>query len=193
MWILCIARTNGSMVDFGWPAGFTLMATIYFWYGTGSLLRRYLICGMYIVCGLRFMSGKSTQITWHGSLYTNNSTCHLKHVVGLKFAGWLFGRKHWAREDHRWTNWRNRWRNGFGWFGIKTVELNFLFFYHAQSLTNTFILSVPLHLACARNNGFHASSDAADQLHPFEIAAVVLWVVAFVLENVADLQLSQVS
>lgn len=112
--------------------------------------------------------------------------------TGIAVPGWLFGRKHWSREDHRWALWRNRWRNGFGWFGITSEEMNFFFFYHAQSMTNAFIMSVPLHLVCARDIGYHADAEARDSIHPLEIAAVLLWMFAFAMENVADFQLSQV-
>jgi len=118
MWILCIIRSNGSMVDFGWPSGFTIMALYYMMEGPGYAPRRYLLCLMYIVCGLRFMMG------------------------------WTLSRKHWQHEDKRWELWRERWRKGEGLLGIRNVNVNFFFFYHCQSMANVFVLGVPLHLAC---------------------------------------------
>eukprot|EP00455_Lapot_gusevi_P037533 TRINITY_DN4206_c0_g1_i2.p1 TRINITY_DN4206_c0_g1~~TRINITY_DN4206_c0_g1_i2.p1 ORF type:complete len:307 (+),score=79.66 TRINITY_DN4206_c0_g1_i2:85-1005(+) len=156
MWILCVVRHNGSMVDFGWPSGFTAMAVWYMFSGDGYWLRRVLICSLYIFCGVRFM------------------------------IGWAFGRRHWIKEDHRWSYWRERWRHGQGMFGIKSVPLNFFFFYHAQSLTNIFFLSIPLHVTC-----FEMGRATPTELRWSEIGALCLWVTAFVMENVADVQLSK--
>jgi steroid 5-alpha reductase family enzyme len=61
MWMICLVRGNGSMVDFGWPAGFTYMAAVYAVWGSALPLRRALLCGAYIVCGIRFMFGTRDQ------------------------------------------------------------------------------------------------------------------------------------
>jgi len=151
MWALNVVLQNGSMVDFGWPSGFFVMAIAFFVVYPGWQLRKLLLCAMFWVCAARFMIG------W-----------------------WVF-RKHWKREDGRWDLWRDRWRRGEGWFGIKNVAFNFFVFYHAQSMANIFILSIPLHIAC---------SNMLPQLQLFEYAAVALWILAFWGENVADMQLA---
>uniref|UniRef100_A0A6B2LHH6 Uncharacterized protein n=1 Tax=Arcella intermedia TaxID=1963864 RepID=A0A6B2LHH6_9EUKA len=106
---------------------------------------------MYILCGLRFM------------------------------LGWAFVRRHWTREDKRWALWRDRWANGEGACGVTSIAANFFFFYHAQSLTNALLLSIPLHLAC---------TNPRPGLHPLELLAPLAWLLAFSLETLADRQLS---
>eukprot|EP00128_Syssomonas_multiformis_P010038 Colp12_sorted_trinity150504_noHs@4464 len=152
MWVICMVRKNGSMVDFGWPSGFTAMAIYCLATGEGYFWRRFFICGLYILAGVRFM------------------------------LGWAIGRKHWTHEDPRWNMWRERWRNGQGSFGIRSVALNFFFFYHAQSLTNAWFMSMPLWVAC---------KNATAELSYYEIFAVALWFAAFAFENVADTQLTE--
>ena len=117
MWLICIKRRNGSMVDFGWPSGFTLMAIYFLCTGPGVFSHRGLVCTLYILAGFRFMYG------------------------------WLFVRKHLATEDHRWQHWRDLWKNGGGLFGIKSENFNFFWFYHCQSITNAIFMSLPLYIA----------------------------------------------
>ncbi len=97
-------------------------------------------------------------------------------------------RRHWHHEDKRWALWRERWAAGLGWLGVKSVEVNFLFFYQAQALATALIFSAPLHLVCVVSPTTDANTQPA--LHALEIAACALWAVAFALENVADHQLS---
>jgi hypothetical protein len=97
-------------------------------------------------------------------------------------------RRHWHHEDKRWALWRERWAAGLGWLGVKSVEVNFLFFYQAQALATALIFSAPLHLVCVVSPATDANTQPA--LHALEIAACALWAVAFALENVADHQLS---
>jgi steroid 5-alpha reductase family enzyme len=105
-------------------------------------------------------------------------------ICGLRFiVGWIFGRKHHLHEDKRWALWRERWRNGEGWFGLRSVPLNFFFFYHAQSLANAVFLQCPLYLVAhdTSSSGFHTVARSA---------AVVVWIVGFAVENTADVQLT---
>ncbi|KAF0687385.1 Aste57867_20868 [Aphanomyces stellatus] len=57
MYGINMARRNGSMVDFGWPSGFTVMAIYYLVYGPGVWIHRAVLSAMYIFCGVRFMFG----------------------------------------------------------------------------------------------------------------------------------------
>eukprot|EP01098_Paradermamoeba_levis_P013792 TRINITY_DN6380_c0_g1_i1.p1 TRINITY_DN6380_c0_g1~~TRINITY_DN6380_c0_g1_i1.p1 ORF type:complete len:249 (-),score=60.95 TRINITY_DN6380_c0_g1_i1:128-874(-) len=139
------------MVDFGWPSGFTIMACYFYLISEGFWLRKALITLLYVIAGARFMFG------------------------------WFFARRHWTHEDRRWELWRERWRNGQGWFGFRSVPLNFFFFYHAQSLTNSFVMSLPL---------FLSGNNKTPYILPVEWLALFLWAVSFLLENVADAQLS---
>eukprot|EP01097_Dermamoeba_algensis_P004392 TRINITY_DN2873_c0_g2_i1.p1 TRINITY_DN2873_c0_g2~~TRINITY_DN2873_c0_g2_i1.p1 ORF type:complete len:293 (-),score=46.87 TRINITY_DN2873_c0_g2_i1:59-937(-) len=152
MWLICCLRNNGSMVDLGWPNGFSFMTVYFFFTSTGYLTRRVTLCSLVLFAGLRFVYG------------------------------WLFARKHWKKEDHRWDLWRERWRKGEGWFAIRSIPVNFFFFYHTQTLANALIFSFPLYLAC---------HNAQPSLHFLEVFAVVLWLVAFATENVADFQLTR--
>lgn len=105
-------------------------------------------------------------------------------VCGLRFiVGWIFGRKHHLHEDRRWNLWRERWRSGRGWFGITSVPLNFFFFYHAQSIANAVFLQFPLYLIA--NDAATSSSSLICR-----VAASLLWIVGFTIENVADAQLT---
>lgn len=97
-------------------------------------------------------------------------------------------RRHWHHEDKRWALWRERWAAGLGWLGVKSVEVNFLFFYQAQALATALIFSAPLHLVCVVSPATDANTQPA--LHALEIAACALWAVAFALENLADHQLA---
>jgi steroid 5-alpha reductase family enzyme len=56
-WILCVVQNNGSYVDLAWPSGFTIMAVQYLFQGKAILIRRLIICGPYMFCGLRFVYG----------------------------------------------------------------------------------------------------------------------------------------
>lgn len=150
-YILCVTMNNGSWVDFGWPSGFTVMAGYYFYTGEADLSKKLIITIPYLIAGLRFM------------------------------LGWVFGRRHHKYEDARWNLWREKWRNGEGLFGIRSVAINFFFFYHTQSMTNVFIMSLPLYTICNSKNpiGF------------IEVFGLLLWIVSFILENVADTQLNE--
>jgi len=96
--------------------------------------------------------------------------------------GWIFGRKHWKHEDRRYLLWRDRWSNGLGLFGIKSIPINFFFFYHFQSLSNALFLCVPLMLA---------SENPSQEIHMIEWFAIGLWLFGFTFENIADYQLTK--
>ncbi|KAH9125767.1 hypothetical protein LEN26_000784 [Aphanomyces euteiches] len=150
MYIINMACTNGSMVDFGWPSGFTVMAVWYLMMGTGAWIHRAVLSSMYIVCGARFMFG------------------------------WIM-RGHLTQEDHRWNHWRNYWTTQGGFFGIKSVPINFFCFYHCQSLTNIFFMAVPLHVA---------ATNPSPVLSAWEHIGIGVWIAGFVIENIADMQLT---
>ena len=57
MYLIYVTRKNGSMVDFGWPSGFFLMALAHLVFTDGYWLRSALICGLYMLAGARFMFG----------------------------------------------------------------------------------------------------------------------------------------
>ncbi|EQC39867.1 hypothetical protein SDRG_02525 [Saprolegnia diclina VS20] len=151
MYLISMARTNGSMVDFGWPSGFTAMAGMYYLYGPGIHVHRALLSALYVFCGVRFM------------------------------CGWVL-RGHLTREDHRWDHWRAHWRTHGGFFGSRSVAVNFFCFYHCQSLTNIVFMSVPLHVA---------ATNASPELSTLELVGLWLWVAGFLIENIADHQLDQ--
>ena len=120
--------------------------------GKAILARKLLIVIPYIICGLRFM------------------------------VGWTFRRKHYIKEDSRWELWREKWRQGNGIFSIKNIPINFFFFYHTQSLTNIFIISLPLILIC---------NNEAKEIYLIEIFCFIFWFLSWMLENVADFQLTK--
>ena len=55
--MIYVIRKNGSLVDFGWPSGFFLMALGHLIFSSGYWLRKWLICGLYLLAGARFMFG----------------------------------------------------------------------------------------------------------------------------------------
>ncbi|OQR87347.1 hypothetical protein ACHHYP_09088 [Achlya hypogyna] len=57
MHIINMTFTNGSMVDFGWPSGFSAMALWYLMNGPGVWIHRALLSSLYLICGARFMCG----------------------------------------------------------------------------------------------------------------------------------------
>ncbi|MEK6233704.1 MAG: DUF1295 domain-containing protein, partial [Planctomycetales bacterium] len=87
-------------------------------------------------------------------------------LCGLRFmVGWVF-RNVRDGEDRRWEFWRQRWRKGEGWLGVRSVGVNLFVFYHAQTFTTLFILTAPLMLAC---------NNASPSIHLLEWFAVGLW------------------
>lgn len=103
-------------------------------------------------------------------------------VCGLRLIfGWIFARKHYKHEDKRWSLWRQKWKKSEGLLGIKHIPTNFFFFFHCQSIANIFSFSVPLILAC---------SNKTEKLNIFEFIGFGLWALSFILENVADNQLT---
>eukprot|EP00760_Papus_ankaliazontas_P031769 PhM_4_TR5446/c0_g1_i1/m.46232 len=148
MWIICMVRHNGSMVDFGWPSGFLAISTYYFLTGTGDTTRRIILCVPIMLQGLRFNFG------------------------------WLM-RGHLTREDHRWNMWRERWRQGEGWGGIRSVAFNFFLFYHAQGCANAHL---GLILYVVVNSDVPVSA--------VQYIGLAISLLSFALENVADHQLS---
>lgn len=108
--------------------------------------------------------------------------CALFAFCGVRFMlGW-FVRNVRDGEDRRWEYWRRHWREAGGPFGLRSVELNFLLFYHAQTLGTLLVGAAPLALA---------SRETREGFHPLEWAGLALWLVGFALENVADYQLDR--
>jgi steroid 5-alpha reductase family enzyme len=75
-------------------------------------------------------------------------------------------------EDRRYRRLRAHWG--------RAAQRNFFFFYQAQGLLAV-VLSLPFLLICF---------NAAPQLHPMEITAVGLWLIAIIGESTADRQLA---
>lgn len=149
-YLLCIFKNNGSMVDLGWPSGFFIMSIYFLITGKALLIKRLLICIPLFFAGLRFI------------------------------LLWIFERNHFKYEDKRWELWRERWRRGEGWFGIKSVPVNFFFFYHAQSITNA-SFSIPLYLI----------TNSKYELSNYEVIGFLIWIISFICENIADYQLTK--
>ncbi len=105
--------------------------------------------------------------------------------------GWSsFGRNHWKHEDRRWGLWRERWSNGQSMCcGVRSIGINFFGFYHAQSFCNAVILCIPIHIVVTATRERQHTAPLPS-LTPLQWFAVVLWVVSFGLENVADFQLA---
>ncbi len=102
-------------------------------------------------------------------------------IAGFRFIyGWMFMRKNYKHEDARWNLWRERWRKGEGFLSIKNIHFNFFFFYHSQSLTNAIFMSLPLVLICNNENS---------HIFFLEYLGIFIWVISFILENIADYQL----
>ena len=103
-------------------------------------------------------------------------------VCGARFMlGWL-SRNIRDGEDRRWQYWRDRWRNGDGLFGIRSVGVNLFAFYHAQTFATLLVLIAPVSLACYNTDS---------RMHVLEWIAVAAWGVSFLLENIADFQLDR--
>lgn len=79
--------------------------------------------------------------------------------------GWII-RNYRDGEDRRWELWRDRWRNGRGLFGIRSVPLNLFAFYHAQTLATLFVFLVPLFLACGNTD---------PRMHLLEWIGIATW------------------
>ncbi|MFO0881016.1 MAG: DUF1295 domain-containing protein [Gemmataceae bacterium] len=108
--------------------------------------------------------------------------CGLFAFCGLRFLlGWAV-RTARDGEDRRWEYWRRSWREGNGPLGLRSIDLNFLLFYHAQTFGTLLVLASPLGLA---------SHNSREGFHLLEWAGVALWLMSFALETVADFQLDR--
>lgn len=104
--------------------------------------------------------------------------CGLYAFCGARFIlGW-FVRNVRDGEDRRW----NYWQAGGGPLGVRSEDVNFLLFYHAQTVTTLLVFAAPLALAAANPD---------EGLHPLEWVGVGLWLTAFARENAADYQLDR--
>src|SRR5262245_43417043 len=73
--------------------------------------------------------------------------CGMYAACGLRFvAGWL-ARVVRDGEDRRYGYWRRHWEEGNGVFGIRSADVNFLVFYHAQTFATLLVIAAPLGLA----------------------------------------------
>lgn len=101
-------------------------------------------------------------------------------ICGVRFmVGWIV-RNVRDGEDRRWEYWRVLWREGRGQLGIRSVATNLFVFYHAQTFATLAILTVPLVVV---------GRSTRTSFHPLEWIGMGLWTFAFVMENVADVQL----
>jgi steroid 5-alpha reductase family enzyme len=108
--------------------------------------------------------------------------CGMYAFCGLRFIlGW-FVRAIRDGEDRRWNYWRAHWQAGNGPLGIRSIDLNFLIFYHAQTFSTLLVMAAPLGLA---------GRETAEGFYPLELIGIALWLGAFTLENVADYQLNR--
>eukprot|EP00995_Heteronema_vittatum_P003585 NODE_1543_length_944_cov_373.329609_g689_i1.p1 GENE.NODE_1543_length_944_cov_373.329609_g689_i1~~NODE_1543_length_944_cov_373.329609_g689_i1.p1 ORF type:complete len:200 (-),score=74.01 NODE_1543_length_944_cov_373.329609_g689_i1:343-915(-) len=67
--------------------------------------------------------------------------------------------------------------------GIRSIPVNFFFFYHCQSLFNAVCIVMPLLLATRDPRPWAGG-------HPCEWVAIAVWLLAYVFENIADTQLA---
>lgn len=109
MYALCVAKKNGSWVDFGWPSGFFLMALLHLIFSTGYWLRKTIICSLYLLAGARFMFG------WikRGHLVKEDSR-------------WILWRELWA-EGKGMFGLKNEYINTFAFYHAQSLA-NALFF-----------------------------------------------------------------
>src|SRR5262249_49878162 len=95
--------------------------------------------------------------------------CGMFAFCGLRFMlGWG-GRTARYGEDRRWDFWRRHWRDGRGPFGIRSADINFLIYYHAQTFTTLLVGAAPLGLS---------SHNEGRGFRPLEMIAVALWLAA---------------
>lgn len=57
LWGLRRPLGNAGLVDLGWPVGLVAIATYFYFTGDGWAPRRAVLCGMFALCGLRFIVG----------------------------------------------------------------------------------------------------------------------------------------
>lgn len=100
--------------------------------------------------------------------------CGARMAVGFAVRTFQLG------ADRRFDLWRAKWQAGDGLFGVKSPDINFFIFYHVQYLANVLVISIPVRLL---------AFEKSTALGNAELFAAMVWLVSFVLENVADLQL----
>eukprot|EP01135_Chromosphaera_perkinsii_P001337 Nk52_evm64s164 gene=Nk52_evmTU64s164 len=106
----------------------------------------------------------------------------LQCLSGVRFiTGWL-ARTVAHGEDRKWKLRRSRWSKGKGLLGIRSHALNFFLLYQTQAIGCIAMSVIPYRYIC--NN--HSPG-----LSFLEWASLVIWMVCFLLENIADLQLAE--
>ncbi len=130
-------------------------------------------CGLVLVAAYFFLAGDGW--LWRrvvlGGMYT---FCGLRFILGWAARTARDG------EDRRYGYWRRSWQEGKGFLGVRSIDFNFLVFYHAQTFATLLVLAAPLGLG---------STNPTPYFHLLEWAAILLWLTSFSLENVADYQL----
>jgi steroid 5-alpha reductase family enzyme len=132
-------------------------------------------CGLVVIAVYFFLTGT-------GWPPRRAILCGMYAFCGVRFIFGWFVRNVRDGEDRRWNYWRRYWQDGHGPLGIRSVDANFLMYYHAQTFTTLLVLAAPLALT---------AREPAEGFYPLELAAVGLWLASFALENVADYQLDQ--
>lgn len=120
MFMISYPLKNAGMVDFAWPSTFTTLAIYLIATGSGWNVRMYLLGGMYIFCGARFIFGWIMRTLAHG-----------------EDKRWQLWRDTWAKGDFLMNP-----------FGLRNEKLNLFLFYHAQSTCTALCMIIPLVLAC---------------------------------------------
>lgn len=105
--------------------------------------------------------------------------CGMYGICGLRMSlGWLERLR--RGEDRRWSMWREKWSQGRGLFGVRSLTINFFVYYEAQALTTVLVLALP---------PFFVASAPEQALDAWSYMIFGAWLVFFTLENIADLQL----
>jgi len=159
-WSCYMVTDNATYVDLFWPLGLVFIGVFYFFHSLPP----------------NFSSFKQASLQ---SLII----CAFYVICGLRFMiGW-FSRKYWKKEDGRWGLWRLNWSDGNSMLGIKNIPINFFAFYQAQAMGNVLFAVLPVHVIAT-------SHDRYLPLSYIQLFAIALWLFSFVMENVADFQLS---
>ena len=160
-YVLSFQTRNFGMVDFGWPLGFTLSAVYFYAISSPKSLINHVLTLGYILCGARFMYG------WW-----------MRHGGG--------------KEDHRWQLWRDKWGKGqylmipFSWVDVRNIRMNQWVFYMLQAWANALFLTAPLEVLATCSNSVNYGMGWSW----VQSVGVILYVLGFGVENVADMQLN---
>lgn len=158
--IPCYVTGHMAYVDIAWPGGLTLMALVIY-YVSGATEVGGNALRTSVVCLCLFLHGARMFL---GALFLFGKMTKGTYRFKEDLPRYRYAKLRWAKKE-------NMPIQGW-WLKVQHDTLQ-------QCFANVAILSAPMCLMCFSES---------ETIHPLEIAGLAMWIVAWVLENVADAQ-----